>query len=290
MIAPLVDGHEPGILRRLGFHRDVVPAAARWPAYTATRGTALPIRGYVAQDAMVPILDQGGAGSCVGNAAAEAILIRELAASAPGATLPSRLYLYRGGRVVDGTVARDAGTTFRSVFTAAGIGGFPPETAWPYSDVKTGPDIENGSPTDPYRMQPPADVERLAFDQRVSRGAIAWQAITDIGGDAIDNVRHAIAVDGYPVCIGVDVDDAFTRGDFDPKHLVSRPTKSVGGHAMVVVGFWLTGTGGSNTWWFKVRNSWGPDFGDAGYVYMDEAYVRSGDLWVVGHVPTQEAM
>lgn len=280
-------GHRPGLLRRLGFLRDGDLPGARGRRFAATRSTPVPDHTTVLEDGLFPILDQGQLGSCCGQAVAEAIYMRELAQGAAAAALGSRLWNYHAGRAKDGTVDADAGTTFRSVFTSLERLGFPPETAWPYSDEKTGG--ADGSPTDPFRREPTADAVRLAFDQRAVAGVVSWRSLDDLEGDLGDNVVRALASD-YPVCLGIEVDEAFTAGDFDPLALLGPPSKPKGGHALVISGSDIITTRGLKARRFRVRNSYGADFGDKGYVYLDEEYVLGGDLWVVERVPMQGAV
>lgn len=274
--------------RRLGALRDPLPPAQRGGRlYRAARAALLPSSGGISSAASLPILDQLTLGSCVGQATAEAIFLRDRIQRAPVAELGSRLWNYRAGRAVDGTVDQDAGTSFRSVFTGLEKIGFPPESAFPYSDQKTG-NPDNGSPTDPYRREPSADVVRLAYDQRAVDGVVQWMSVDDLDGDLGDNVVHAIGVDDYPVCIAVDVDAAFEAGAFDPNVPLKPPMKRAGGHAMVIESFETVPVNGEVCRRFKVRNSWSADFGVAGYVWFTEEYVRTGDLFLVERVPMQE--
>ena len=53
----------------------------------------------------------------------------------------------------------------------------------------------------------------------------------------------------------------------------------LGGHAVLIVGY------NDATHRFRVRNSWGPDWGDGGYFTMPYAYVTdpnlASDFWTV---------
>jgi C1A family cysteine protease len=76
------------------------------------------------------------------------------------------------------------------------------------------------------------------------------------------------------------------RGFFKPPGgvvPVPRDTDhSFGGHAITVVG-WdpADGFGVAEGAYFKVKNSWGTEWGDGGYGYLPQAYVEqwSGDNW-----------
>jgi C1A family cysteine protease len=254
--------------------------------YRAARSiAALPDDILIAADAQVPILDQGPEGACAGHSAADGDYLAALATN-PNAVLGSRQWMYRCGRTVDGTLDRDAGTMLRSIFTEAARVGIPPEASWPY-ESKSGDPNGDGAPTDQFRRNPPDEVVRLAYDRRVVDGVLEAQVIDDISGDISDNVDAALAAQ-RPVCIGVDVDDAFCSGQFDPALPVTYPKKPIGAHAMVIVGRRIVRANGVAQRWYRIRNSWGADFADSGRFWMTEEYMRTGDLWIVNRVPPQE--
>lgn len=278
-ILPIVQGHRPGLLRRLGYLLDTIPKQFRSSRlYQPSRAVEQPKVILIPTDARVPILDQGIEGACAGHAAAEGDYLSALRAD-PLAQLGSRQWYYRCGRVLDGTLDTDAGTNFRAVFTEAASVGVPPETAWPYRP-KTGDPDGNGSSTDQFRENPPAEVVRLAFDRRSPPGELEASPIDESMGDISDSVDHALASD-LPVCWAGDVDDDFCTGNFDPSVPVQMPAKRSGGHAMVIVGRTLVTTNGVVARWYRVRNSWSTDFADGGRFWMSEGWMRSGDLWVV---------
>lgn len=286
MTLPSRPGHRPGLVRRLGYLVDPLPRQQRserlYRPLRAIHEAPLPDDILLKADALVPILDQGSEGACSGHAAAEADFLSELRTD-PQAVMGSRQWYYRCGRVVDGTVDRDAGTHYRSVFTQAAVVGVPPESAWPY-EPKSGDPDGDGSAADQFRHDPPAELVRLAFDRRNPGGALEASSVDDLEGDLSDNVDHALSLD-MPVCWGGDVDDAFCRGEIDPAVPVTYPAKPAGAHAMVIVGRKVVRANGSAARWYRLRNSWGADFADGGRFWMAESYMRTGDLWVVDKPP-----
>src|SRR5437588_13037530 len=60
-----------------------------------------------------PIEDQGNLGSCVSNAIAGAIEFNQMKASNATPFLPSRLFIYFNGRVLEHTVKSDSGLSVR---------------------------------------------------------------------------------------------------------------------------------------------------------------------------------
>ena len=269
--------------RRLGLHLDARPVHERAKVFKAAPRLTFGDDIGIAEAAKLAIQDQKSLGACAGHATAEAIYLRELAQGVPVTAIPSRLWLYYLGRLADGTVDQDAGTSFASIFAKVAEMGFPPESLWPYSDQKTGDPDGDGVATDPFRVPPTDDVVRLAFDQCLPSdepAALAWHAI-DVSTDTYD-AEAALAQD-YPVMIGVPVDDAFCRGDFDPKVPLLPPTNPAGNHAMLAERRLVIA--GQKVW--KIRNSWGGSFGDNGYVYFSDAYMQVAQAWIAERVPVQ---
>ena len=84
----------------------------------------------------------------------------------------------------------------------------------------------------------------------------------------IKEVKNQVTA-GYPVVIGTEVDQGFQAGkrvgatDYIWK---SRQGNSIGGHAMLVVGF------DDSRHAFKIMNSWGPTWGNDGFCWLDYTY------------------
>tara|TARA_R110002051_G_scaffold180913_3_gene250410 strand:- start:78478 stop:79926 length:1449 start_codon:yes stop_codon:yes gene_type:complete len=78
--------------------------------------------------------------------------------------------------------------------------------------------------------------------------------------EKVDNVKRSL-INGNPVVIGFKVEESFysAKTVFEPDNLGSD-----GGHAMCVVGFDDDKYGGS----FEVINSWGPSWGNNGYMWI----------------------
>lgn len=81
--------------------------------------------------------------------------------------------------------------------------------------------------------------------------------------------------EGYPVGIGLKVYDSL---DTITSPYVSRPSEEEilsgksSNHAMVLVGY------SESDKYYIVRNSWGPDYGDKGYIYVSAAYIDDPDF------------
>ena len=82
-----------------------------------------------------PVYDQGQLGSCTANGIAGAIEFDRKKQDLPD-FVPSRLFIYYNERVMEGTVAQDAGAQIRDGIKSVAKLGAPPETDWPYDIEK----------------------------------------------------------------------------------------------------------------------------------------------------------
>ncbi len=83
-----------------------------------------------------PVYDQGQLGSCTGNAIAGAVQFDREKQKLKPDFVPSRLFIYYGERVIEGTVNSDAGAQIRDGIKVVAKQGVPPETDWPYDITK----------------------------------------------------------------------------------------------------------------------------------------------------------
>jgi C1A family cysteine protease len=209
---------------------------------------------------MPTVYDQGQLGSCTANATAAAL---EFDATKQGeaADTPSRLFIYYGERVIEGTVGQDSGAQIRDGVKVAATQGVPPETDWPYDISK-------------FADQPP----QKAYDDATQHKAVKYLSVTPT------HLRSALA-DGFPVIIGFTVYTAFESQEVAKSGELNMPAageKVLGGHAVLVVGY------DDSTQRFRVRNSWGSGWGQEGYFTMPYAYLLdrrlSQDFWTVSRV------
>lgn len=197
---------------------------------------------------------QSDLGSCVGNAIANAyeLMLRRLYPSE--FVELSRLFIYYNARHLEGTTFLDNGAYIRSGLRAVRKYGVCKESIWEYnlSMFDDKPSLE--AYTD-ARSRTISKYTRLMYYQDV---------ITSINNDT-------------PVVIGIDVFDSFlTLTNENP--IVKEPTfedRLLGGHAMCVVGYDL----GEKM--FLVKNSFGVDWGAAGYCWIPFNYLDyyAWDLW-----------
>jgi C1A family cysteine protease len=208
---------------------------------------------------MPPIYDQGQLGSCTGNAIAGAVDYDNHKNGGDFLT-PSRLWIYYQERVIEGTVAQDAGGQIRDGVKSVAQLGVCPETDWPY-DIAT------------FAKKPPKKDYKDALKDKV----LTYEAVTQ----ELFALKSVLA-SGLPVVFGFTVYASFESQAVATSGVVPMPSPSekvVGGHAVVLVGY------DDAVDRFRVRNSWGTTWGQAGYFEMPYLYVTSdslaSDFWVV---------
>lgn len=203
------------------------------------------------------VYDQGNLGSCTANAIAGAIVFTELKEGPLDTTLtyPSRLFIYYGERVIEGSVSSDAGAEIRDGMKVVAKLGYPQEKLWPY---KVGQ----------FATKPPASVYTEAKKDYV----LTYYRVTQ----TLYSMRLCLA-HGFPFVFGISVYDNFwdnSNGD------IKMPSGSLaGGHAILGTGY------DDNTKMFDFRNSWGAGWGNNGsgripYEYLTDLNLAS-DFWVV---------
>jgi Papain family cysteine protease len=207
-----------------------------------------------------PIDDQTTLGSCSAMSMVGALEFLQRKRRQPSLEL-SPLYVYYNSRVLANHVAEDSGVRINLAVASVVGQGACEERLWPY-DVKK------------FGERPP----ETAFTDGDQRGDAAAQFARVSTNDEIMQVLSQ----GMPVTFaswfsGPEMNTAATSGKMD---VFTTKRSSDGGHAMVIVGYdedqklWL------------VRNSWGADFGEKGYLWIPfesmTAYTNSYCFWVLG--------
>lgn len=226
--------------------------------------------------------DQGPLGACTGNALAFALYYAILQQSGQAEPV-SRLFIYYFERLLEGTVAQDAGASVRDGIKSVAQFGAPPETLWPY--------------TRKFTVRPSTAARKAALQHR----ALHYARIAD--GD-LDGLKTAISTD-LPVVFGFTVFESF-EDDWTANTGCMRPPQGrpLGGHCVVAVGYDDSIANGDGTFGaVLVRNSWGTKWGIhpdspvpaggapvppafAGHFWMPYALFRQGaaDCWVIDRV------
>lgn len=209
--------------------------------------------------------DQLKLGSCTGNAIAGALQFDALVQGAPLTECPSRLFVYFGERVIEGTVGQDAGASLRDGIKVVSKYGTPPESVWPYSDDAS-----------TFKKTPSPDAFKAALTDR----AVSYRRLTRDA--SLTQMRAALGVEGKPFVFGFSVYESFMSDAVANTGVVPMPSPGevlLGGHAVLAVGF------DTLKQLVKCRNSWGTDHGDKGHFYLPFGYFTdrglSSDFWVI---------
>lgn len=88
-----------------------------------------------------------------------------------------------------------------------------------------------------------------------------------------------VLADGNPIVGGWSIYESFYEAGKGEEAIIRMPDSDescLGGHCMVIVGY----SDEKNC--FRIRNSWGSDWGDHGYAWMDYAYAEKfgSDFWI----------
>jgi C1A family cysteine protease len=207
------------------------------------------------RDQCPKVYDQGELGSCTANAIAGAIEFDQLKQKMDPTFTPSRLFIYYNERVRMGPsyVGVDSGAQLRDGVKSVAQQGAPPETLWPY-DVNR------------FTQQPPA----AAYTEAAKHKASSYQRVAR----SLGQMRGCLAA-GFPFVFGFTVYESFEGADVAETGRVPMPSAGeqvLGGHAVLAVGY------NDPQQRFVVRNSWGDQWGEAGYFTMPYEYLTSPDL------------
>ena len=244
--------HRLGWVRDLPDHRDHL--------YLASRGVlgALPASVDLS-GSCPPVYDQGQLGSCTANALAGAYAVALRCQHRP-VFMPSRLFIYYNERALEGTVGSDAGGQLRDGIKTLNAQGVCPEPLWPYCIEK-------------FTQKPPAPAYAAARAHELLDYQRVLQKLTQMKG--------CLAA-GRPFVLGFTVYEGFESPAVARTGVGQLPgpqERSLGGHAVLCVGY------DDASHRFRLRNSWGPKWGQAGYFTLPYAYLMdpglAADLWTL---------
>lgn len=221
-----------------------------------------------------PIEHQGDIGSCTAHAGVGIVEYYEKKAFNKHIDA-SRLFLYKVTRRLS-HLTGDSGAYLRKTMGGLVLFGVPPEEYWPYSDrtpdFDKEPDsfcysfAENYKTIKYFRHDTPNVTEEVAL-QRIKQ-ALAASVPSMFGFTVYGSINQASATGKIPY--------------------PCRDESSVGGHAIVAVGYddkmsIENGDCGLKTKGaLLIRNSWGKNWGDEGYGWLPYDYVLKGlaiDFW-----------
>lgn len=216
-----------------------------------------------------PVYDQGQLGSCVFNACDGAYGFEMMKQGEPYVSM-SRLFMYYNTRVAEGTVDQDSGAEIKDAVYQIGsyddAHGTCTEELWPYDITK-------------FTVKPTDECYTNAKFHHVVKAERIQQDLTDLKQSLLD---------GYPVIFGFQVYESFESETVAKTGKMPMPApgeKLLGGHGVVLAGFDDTQSV------FIVRNSWGTNWGDAGYFYMPYDFIvkpdYASDFWSIRLVEDQ---
>lgn len=218
-----------------------------------------------------PIEDQGRIGSCTAQAGVglyEYFEKRAFGRYVHG----SRLFLYKVTRNLLGFKGDD-GAYLRSTMGALALFGVVPEKYWQYDESK-------------YNVEPSA----FLYSYAQSYQALLYYRIDESGIDKdvlLSKIKDQLN-GGLPMIFGFTCYSSLDDADDGKIPFPDRREDVTGGHAVMAVGFddeidIKNPRNGSKTKGaILIRNSWGTEWGDAGYGYLPYEYVRRGlaeDWW-----------
>jgi len=209
---------------------------------------------------MPPVYDQGNLGSCTANAIGAAYQYNRIKQKEANPEPISRLMLYLEERVAENTVEVDEGAQISTGVRCISEIGVCPETLWPYDITK-------------FTVKPPLQCYKSASNHKCTKSY-------RISNNPIQ-IKQAI-LNNLPVILGIVLYQSFESPEVAKTGIVNMPSieeQCKGGHAVLLVGF------DDETQRYKMRNSWGTEWGDKGYFTIPYQYIHdptlTDDLWVL---------
>lgn len=233
--------------------RDFGPEKVPW-AYSLVKQAPRPA--VVELPVKVPIYDQGDLGSCTANAVLYLYAYDELRRT--GRITPlSRLFLYKATRDRLGWPG-DVGATIKDTMKTLVLMGCALEKTWPYREGK--------------------------FDQEpnwiAKSEAQSFQALRYVRLKTLEEIKGYLRA-GFPVSFGFSCYESIDR--VGPDGVIPFPKQGeamVGGHAITAVGY----KDNIGPGYLKLANSWGNNWGEAGFGYLPYTYFEAGlcdDYWAL---------
>jgi C1A family cysteine protease len=203
-----------------------------------------------------PVENQGRLGSCTANALAGHMQFLEEISGKAYRDL-SRLFIYYNERAAEGTVNFDSGAMIRDGIKVLAKCGVCPESSWPYDISK-------------FTLKPSAACYKQALKRRIT----SYHRL-----QTLEEMLNCLA-EGFPFVFGFTVYESFESLKVAKTGIVPIPKKSeraLGGHAVMAAGY------DQKQKRFIVRNSWGLEWGQAGYFTMPYAYLETlaDDFWTI---------
>lgn len=213
------------------------------------------------REKMTPVKHQKNLGSCVAFAMSAVKEYFDKAEYNKDIDL-SEQFLYGECKQIDGFPGVQ-GTTARAALTILKNKGECEEEYFPYEALYP----PNGSPKSGYLSN--AEIYKIQTYAGVM--------------PSIEDIRQALYVNG-PVSLAINIYDSFllsqNNGGFVPE-----PSGSLhGGHLVCIVGYDDDKEWGGYKGFLEIKNSWGTNYGDRGYVWIPYSvynYIQLGSQWTI---------
>jgi len=213
----------------------------------------------------VPIYDQLTLGSCTSNGVCEVVNIILALQNDPTMFL-SRLFLYYLCREGYNKIQQDSGTPVCFAIDRISNIGICLEEQWPYDVSK-------------FTVRPPPECYVAASANTIT----SWYQIDTFGKTRGDQVEASIR-SNHPVVFATACSEAMQTYRAGQVLVPPKTSEIEGYHCMVITG--VRYINGQRV--FRVRNSWGPAYGDNGHLLISESYLEQSythDLWFLSVSP-----
>jgi C1A family cysteine protease len=205
---------------------------------------------------VLPIMDQGRLGSCVGHGTTSCFEFR-LEEETQKFTQLSRLGLYYDTRKLEGSELQDAGCQIRDAIKISKKVGIGLESLWPYDEKK-------------FATQPSSDYYKNAETFQ----NLSYERVIQTHIDLVSALNN-----GHPIVGGISVYSSFPM---ESGYIVPMPTQDdscEGGHCILFTGYDM------KTKRYRFQNSWGRSWGDNGFGELSFEYLENpnlgSDFWVI---------
>ena len=209
---------------------------------------------------MTKVEDQGQTNSCTANAVVGAYeyLFKRFKKQSYDI---SRMFVYYNARAKGGGEIEDEGSVIQYAMECLKKAGACSEATWQFKKS-----IVNKKP----HKESYSEGKKFLVDEIMSVPV------------KLKSFKKTLA-DGYPIVFGTTLYKSFDKAQEDGMVPMPSPKeagrKSHGGHAMLCVGY------SDEDKMFIVRNSWGDEWGEAGYCYIPYNYLMNekwtGDCWII---------
>lgn len=246
-------------IRQYGWRRDRPDIRDEYHEFSEYSSSELPAKVDL-RDKCPPVYNQGKLGSCTANAIVGAYQFDEIHQEEPSPINPSRLFLYYNERDTEGHDDTDSGAEIRDGIKSICKVGLCSEASWPYDITK-------------FTEKPSEN----CYQEATQHQCVKYRRVSQ----NVNDLRTCLAR-GNPFVFGFEVFRSFEAQEVAQTGIMRMPTEGeevLGGHAVMCVGY------SDSKRCFLVRNSWGEDWGEAGYFWMPYRFMEDkkycSDFWTV---------